>query len=136
MLPDNENRPSEIARQIKELRSKGYYYESGLVTSKKIAAGSNAGNLLFGEPYEVKMGPIESFQHSEIGSRVCKVLFRSKPDEKNGTPSFVVTHGQDGKVEISPKMVEVSAVSPDGKTRKILLVPEVIKEPGGGIGTK
>jgi len=123
-------------KKIKDLETTGYYYESGFLTSKKMRASLNAGNLLLGKPYEVNMNPIESFQHSKVGSRVCKVIFRSKPEEKKGNPTFVVTHGQDGKVEINPKMAEVTAIGPDGQKRNVLLVAEVIKEPRGGAGTK
>lgn len=77
-----DSRLSKKDLTIKDLKIIRHYYEPALITSRKMAVGSNAGNTLLGDCYEVTMSPIESFQHSKVGQVVGKaverVIYRAK----------------------------------------------------------
>jgi hypothetical protein len=73
----NGERSREMEQVYEDFKVKGFHIKPGLITSTKIVPGYNAGNVLFGELYEVPMTSEESFRNSKLGQVVERIIYRS-----------------------------------------------------------
>lgn len=73
----NGERSCEMEQVYEDFRVKGFHIRRGLVTSTKIAPGYNAGNVLFGELYEVSMTFEESLRNSQLGQVIKQIIYPS-----------------------------------------------------------
>lgn len=72
---------------MKEIKNaSGTVYERGLVTSKKLRAGTNAGNLLMSDFYQISISAGESFANSRLGQAAQEVKTRLQQARRANLP--------------------------------------------------